>query len=148
MYVNAGIVALDEAQQVQVPGKGQTATAWMRFLRYQTALQKNLCATDRKQFFDFPADLIETENVRLRIARIAGEVAEKAPGSTNIRIIDVPINHVRAVRFGMQLQTALKRHAAKLMQRRVQVELQRLLIGQPARYSGKSAHLHRELART
>ena len=87
------VAFFQETQQVQVPVKANR--------RIDPALKQNARPTNRLEFRDFLADLLEAERVRIRLAWRAVKRAEVTPHIADVGVIDVAINQVRHhVRIG------------------------------------------------
>src|SRR5262245_26138838 len=66
------------------------------------ALHEDLVAADRERFLNLLVQLFAWQNVCLRLRLFALKGAEIANGRTDIRVIDVAVDVVGAIRLGMQ----------------------------------------------
>ena len=87
-------MALDVAQQVFVPLERQ--------LGVQSALHQNLIAPQVDGFLDLLQQHVAIQQVAFGVLRLAEERAEVAHGRADVRVVDVAVDVVRAIRLGMQ----------------------------------------------
>jgi hypothetical protein len=98
-------------QQVEIPLKRQAVAARVLRIGHEPALHQDLRAADVEQLFDLLADLLKSQDVRTLLTRLAVEVAEDALGGADVRVVDVAVDHIRAIRLGMHLHEPVKPHA-------------------------------------
>src|SRR5437764_14757335 len=103
-----GVVLLDVAQQVEIPGERDVGVV--------PALDENLYAAERLELVDLAADLFEREDVALGVLGAAAERAELAVGDAHVRVTDVAVDDVADHVFGMQPPARLVRESAQLEQ--------------------------------
>ena len=87
-------VALDVAQQLFVPLELE--------FRVQSALHQDLVAAQVDRLLDFLQQHVALEHIAFRVFGLAKERAEIAHGRADVRVVDVAVDVVGAVRLGMQ----------------------------------------------
>ena len=120
--MHTGEVGLDIAEQLFVVFDGQAVV--------HAALKQNLCAVDRDQFPQFPADLLVAQCVGIRLAMVAPKGAEGAFGRADVGVVDVAGNDVGSVRLRVQPLGDGVRPGAQIVQRGILVQFEGLGIGQ------------------
>ena len=98
--------------------------------RHESALHQHLRAADLEQLLDLRPDLLAGQDVRLGIARLAVEVAENALGRTDVGVVDVAVDDVRAIRLGVQGVGTGQRAATQLVNRQLVVHGERVGVRQ------------------
>src|SRR5262249_18622055 len=66
------------------------------------ALQKNLVAAELDGFLDLLIEDLARQNVGIGVAALAVEGTEVADGGADVRVVDVAVDVVGAIRLGMQ----------------------------------------------
>src|SRR2546423_15378235 len=89
-----GVVLLDVAQQVEIPGERDVGVV--------PALDENLYAAERLELVDLAADLFERADVALGVLGAAVERGELAGGDGHVRVVDVAAEGVAAPVFRLQ----------------------------------------------
>lgn len=68
----------------------------------QSPLQQNLITAKSDSLLNFGVEFVLAENVHILMLGMAIEGAEIANGGTGVRVVDVAIDIVRAIRLGME----------------------------------------------
>src|SRR2546429_9580569 len=94
-----GVVLLDVAQQVEIPGERDVGVV--------PALDEDLYAAERLELVDLAADLFEREDVALGVLGAAVGRAELAVGLAPFRGTDVAVDWAADPCFSIRLPPAL-----------------------------------------
>jgi len=120
--INLRIFRLNRPQEVLVPME--------RELRVETTLQEDLIPSKRESFLDFSEERLVIDDVGLGIAGLAIKCTKSASSDTNVRVVDVPIDVVRTVGFGMKSPGNLPGSFPKLGEISLFQKRQRFLVAQ------------------
>ena len=93
-----------------------------RQLRVDAALQEDARAAERDRLLDLLPDLLEREDVALRVARGPVERAERAAVDADVRVVDVPVDLIRDAPGRMEPAPHRVRRASGLEERRLAEE--------------------------
>ena len=129
-------IRLDVSQQVFIPLDRQRIV--------HAALHQNLRPADGDQFRNFLTDLGVVERIAVRIFMVTAERAEGAMSRADIRVINVSIDHIRAVILRVHPLAGRVGPLAKIVHRSIVIKLHRLLIHQASVASNHRINIERQ----
>ena len=94
MQVKLGMPLLDTAQHICVPGQRQVGV--------KSTLHQGAAAAQFKRFIDLFEDLVDRQQISLRIPWFPEECTEGAHRCADIAVVDVPVDDISDDRIGVQ----------------------------------------------
>ena len=104
--------------------------------RVHPALHEDLVAAEGDRLLDLLVELLARQDVGVGVARLAVEGAEVADGGADVRVVDVAVDVVRAVRLRVQPQRDGVRGPAEFVQVAAREQRDALVRRQPRAVNG------------